>query len=115
MRLLDEFADNSGAGDGARTRDNLLGRQGNTLKLLNKLSVTRLAELSSFSKSYISQVKHGKYPPSQKLLDILASYSETNEPERDYLSIFLKSREAMGVTHNTLDYYKQTFQICQPS
>ncbi|MFC1988408.1 tyrosine-type recombinase/integrase [Chloroflexota bacterium] len=95
-----------GAGDGVRTRDNLLGRHSNTLKLLNNLSVTRLTELSTFSKSYISQVKHGKCPPSQKLLNALANYSKPNEPEKDYLSIFLKSREAMGVSFNTLDYSK---------
>ncbi|MFC2047902.1 hypothetical protein ACFLSK_00510 [Chloroflexota bacterium] len=95
-----------GAGDGTRTRDNLLGRQSNTLKLLNNLSVTRFAELSTFSKSYISQVKHGKCSPSQKLLNVLASYSKPNEPEKDYFLIFLKSREAMGVSLNTLNYYK---------
>ena len=46
-----------GAGDGTRTRDNPLGRQGTAFRLLNKLTVPELAELS---KSYISQVKHGK-------------------------------------------------------
>ena len=53
-----------GAGDEARTRDPLLGKQMHSLKLLNKLSVPELAQLSNLSKSYISQVKHGKCSPS---------------------------------------------------
>ncbi|MFC1958549.1 helix-turn-helix domain-containing protein [Chloroflexota bacterium] len=84
----------------------MLGRQANTLKLLNKLSVTQLAELSKLSKSYISQVKHGKCPPSQKLLNALANHYGLNKPEKDYLIPFLKSREARGVSPNTLNYYK---------
>ncbi len=51
-----------------RTHDPLLRRQQSTLKQLNKLSVSQLAELSNLSKAYISQVKHGKCPPSQRLL-----------------------------------------------
>jgi transcriptional regulator with XRE-family HTH domain len=42
-----------------------------TLRLLNKMTVSELAELSNLSKAYISQVKHGKRPPSQKLLEAL--------------------------------------------
>ena len=51
-----------------RTNNLAVNSSANTLKLLNKLSVSKLAELSSFSKAYISQVKHGKRPPSEKLL-----------------------------------------------
>ena len=32
------------------------------------LSVTKLAELSNLSKAYISQVNHGKRPPSENLI-----------------------------------------------
>jgi integrase/recombinase XerC len=39
-------------------------------------------------------------------LVILASYSKPKEPDKDYLTLFLKSREAMGVSPNTLDYYE---------
>ena len=42
------------------------------LGLLNKLTVTELAELSNCSKAYISQVKHGTRPPSAKLIQALA-------------------------------------------
>ena len=92
-----------GAGDGIRTRDVLLGKQTNTLKLLNKLTVTELAELSGFTKSYISQVKHGKCPPSQNLLNAI---NQTIHPEQDYLTLFLQSRQAMGVSHRTVEFYR---------
>ena len=46
----------------------------NVFKLLNKLTVTELAKLSNFSKSYISQVKHGKCPPSRRLLQALKDF-----------------------------------------
>ena len=92
-----------GAGDGIRTRDVLLGKQANTLKLLNKLSVSELAELSKFSKAYISQVKHGKRPPSKRLLDTLIT---TNKPEKDYVTLFLQSRQSMGVSPNTFELYR---------
>jgi site-specific recombinase XerD len=36
----------------------------------------------------------------------LANYAKPNKLEKDYLHIFLISREAMGVSPNTLDYYK---------
>jgi len=35
--------------------------------LLNKLPVSTIAELSNFSKGYISQVKSGYQPPAGKL------------------------------------------------
>ena len=93
-----------GAGDETRTRDNLLGRQGNALRLLNKLTVTELAQLSNFSKSYISQVKHGKCPPSLKLLDALVA--QTRLKVRHYFTLFLQSRQAMGVSPRTLEFYR---------
>jgi len=40
----------------------------NTLKLLNKLTVSELAELSKLSKAYISQVRHSKRSPIKKLI-----------------------------------------------
>ncbi len=93
------------AGDEARTRDPLLGKQMNTLKLLNKLTVSQLAELSNLSKSYISQVKHGKCPPSQKLLDTLSEYAKPNNATVDYPALFIMSRKAIGVSPKTLVFY----------
>ena len=51
------------------------------LQSLNSLSVTQIAELSKFSKSYISQVKHGKCPPSAKLLEVLKSHHHRIQTE----------------------------------
>jgi site-specific recombinase XerD len=74
--------------------------------MLNKLSVTELAELSNLSKPYISQVKNGKRPPSQKLLDAITGIAKVALPQKDYLFLFYQSREAMGVTSKTLIFYK---------
>ncbi len=75
-------------------------------KLLNKTSVSELAELSNFSKAYISQVKHGRRPPSQKLLDALAEQIKPQKPQIDYLNLFIQSREAIGVSHRTIEFYE---------
>jgi hypothetical protein len=61
------------------------------IDLLNKRPVTELATLSNFSKSYISQVKHGKCPPSRKLIEVLLS-TQPESPAPDYADMFLKSR-----------------------
>jgi len=90
-----------------RTSNLLIKSQQNTLKLLNKLSVSRLAELSNSSKSYISQVKHGKRRPSPKLLGVLADLEKPRKPDRDYLELFLQSRQARGVSPRTLQYYRE--------
>ena len=45
-----------------------------TDNLLNKLTVSQIAELSNLSKPYISQVKNGKRLPSRKLLQALTDY-----------------------------------------
>ncbi|MFC2003868.1 hypothetical protein ACFLV4_08030 [Chloroflexota bacterium] len=73
--------------------------------MLNKLTVTELAELSKFSKAYISQVKHGLRPPSKRLLDALAEQTRERKPDKDYFQLFLKSRQAMGVSVRTLEFY----------
>ena len=90
-----------------RTLDPLLRRQPNTLKLLNKLTASELAELSKLSKSYVSQVKHGKCLPSQRLFDILVAYTECDESEKDYFALFIESRNAMGVSPKTIRFYKE--------
>ena len=74
--------------------------------LLNKLSVSQIAELSKLSKSYISQVKSGKRPPSQRLIYSLNEYHISRRPQKDYLHLFLQSRKAIGVSPKTLEFYK---------
>jgi len=73
------------------------------------MSVSQLVELSGLSKSYISHVKHGRRPPSQKLLDALSKkyQQQPSKQGKDYLTPFLKSREATGVSRSTLGYYKE--------
>ena len=78
-------------------------------KLLNKLSVTEIAELSRFSKSYISQVKTGIRPPSKKLLEILARCTRKDKRQQDLestVTLFLKSRSE-GTSSSTLKFYEQ--------
>ncbi len=94
----------SGVPGGIRTHGPLLRRQPSTLKLLNKLSVSQLAELSNLSKAYISQVKHGKRPPSLKLLDAI---NEQTKSDTDYIALFMQSRLSMGVSHKTIRFYRQ--------
>ena len=53
-------------------------------KLVNNLTVSQLAELTNLSKAYISNVKNGKLPPSEKLLHILTKsidQDKTKQPE----------------------------------
>ncbi|MFC1956653.1 tyrosine-type recombinase/integrase [Chloroflexota bacterium] len=82
----------------------------NTLKLLNKLNVSQIAELSNLSKAYISQVKHGKRPPSKKLIEVLANVVRQKKNSPDYytaLQLFLKSRRE-GISPNMLRDYRIT-------
>ncbi len=82
--------------------------RGTNVKCLTNMSTTELAKLSGLSKQYISVVKHGKRPPSQKLLNAISNHLETRKPrpQKDYLSLFLKSRQSMGVSPKTLEFYK---------
>ncbi len=76
------------------------------LQSLNTLSVTQIAELSKFSKSYISQVKHRKCPPSKKLLEVLKSHPHCVQTEHDYFAFFIQSRKAMQVSSGTAQFYR---------
>ena len=71
------------------------------------MTVSKLAELSNLSKSYISQVKHGKCPPSQRLLDAIDAWAGKRNLQKDYLKLFLQSRQAMGVSPRTLGFYTE--------
>jgi len=90
-----------------RTCNLLIKSQQHTLKLLNKLTVSQLAELSNLSKAYISQVKHGKRSPSPKLLNALATLERPKKPDKDYLELFLQSCQTRGVSPRTLRYYHE--------
>jgi site-specific recombinase XerD len=73
--------------------------------LVNKTSVSTLAELTNFTKAYISQVKTGKKAISPILFEMLVALLPQKK-ESDYLFIFLQSRRAMGVSRSTLDFYR---------
>ena len=76
-------------------------------ELLATLTVTELAELSGFSKSYISQVKHGKSPASPKLLNAIEQYIiETRKPNKDLYQLFMQSRLAKGISPTTVRFYE---------
>ena len=81
-----------------------------TFKLLNKLSVSQIAELSNLSKAYISQVKHGKRPPSKKLLEALRQLSEKDKKHgieyQKAINLFLQSRRE-GTSEGTIHYYRK--------
>ena len=94
-----------------RTYDQSVMSRPHSLKLLNKLTVSQLAELSKLSKAYISQVKNGKRPPSKKLIEALAELDRQNNNDsldcNAALQLFLKSRRE-GISPNTLRDYKIT-------
>ncbi len=86
--------------------------------LLNKLSVSRLAELSNLSKPYISQVKHGKRPPSDKLVSALERYLENRNGNNSIkiakaIDLFLKSRRN-GISPNTVIFYSKPLKRALP-
>jgi site-specific recombinase XerD len=80
--------------------------------LLNKLPVSQLAELSNLSKSYISQVRSGKRPPSKKLLAALTELTKDKDCEAA-LELFLKSRRE-GISPSTLWDYRKTLRRALP-
>jgi len=76
------------------------------LELLNSLSVTETSLLSKLSKAYISQVKNGRRPPSQKLIEVLKNHHRRIQTEHDYFTLFLRSRKAMEVSSGTEQFYR---------
>jgi len=75
------------------------------------LTVSELAELSSLSKAYISQVKHGKRPPSEKLIQALLESRQYQSSKygqvEKAVAQFLKSRRD-GLSKRTLnDFYQK--------
>jgi integrase/recombinase XerD len=78
----------------------------NPLQLLNSLGVAKISELSNFSKSYISQVKNGKCPPSKKLLAALKDHHHCTQTRYDYFTLFLRSRKVIQVSPGTAQFYR---------
>ena len=74
--------------------------------MLNTLSVTEISLLSKFSKAYISQVKKGTRPPSNRLLKILEEYQVSTKTEIDYYNLFKVSRQSMQVSPGTEQFYR---------
>jgi site-specific recombinase XerD len=89
------------------------------LKLLNKLSVSELAELTNLSKSYISHVRHGRRPPSQRLLDCLNELERGNGKKNgqpsayDSIEAFLQSRRE-GASPGTIEFYAKYLSKAVP-
>ena len=89
-----------------RTPDLLNANQANTIKLLNKLPLPTIEAFSNLSKSYICQVRNGSRPASEKLLSSIEEYIKSKRPKTDYISLFLGSRESMGCTPKTMEFYR---------
>jgi len=86
--------------------------------LLNNLPVSQIAELSNLSKAYISQVKHGSRPPSEKLIQALnqfySRHNRRNGSEVDKaIDLFLKSRRD-GISPNTIIFYRKPLNKAIP-
>ena len=71
------------------------------------MTVSQIAELSNLSRSYISQVKRGKRPPSQKLIETLRQLDNTRPHKRkEYFTLFMQSRQAIQASAGTLTFYR---------
>ena len=83
----------------------------NTSNLLHKLTVSQIAELSKLSKSYVSQVRQGRRPPSEKINQAFRQYYEkTNRIDglksKRAVDLFIKSR-CYGTSPRTIVFYRQ--------
>jgi integrase/recombinase XerC len=84
----------------------LEGRK-NVFKLVNNLTVSQLAALTNFSKPYISNIKNGVLPPSDKFLSVLAKAAQQEEPNKlDFISLFIQGRKSMGCSIKTILFYQ---------
>jgi site-specific recombinase XerD len=73
--------------------------------MVNKMTIAQIAALTNFDKSYISKVVTGEKPASLKFLEALYKLlPESKVP--DYLQLFLQSRQSMGVSSKTIEFYK---------
>ena len=102
------------AGSAGRTRtyDQAVNSRPLSFKLLNRIPTSELAERSQLSKSYISQVKHGKRSVSPTLARVLEDiWLKTREAEKfaewqTALDSFIKSRRE-GISANTIIDYRK--------
>jgi len=84
-----------------------------TLELLNKTPTSKIAEVAKVSKSFVSQVKQGKRPPSKKLIEclkklgLLQESSQYETSWQDTLELFIASRRE-GTSPNTIYDYRCT-------
>ena len=69
------------------------------------MTISQIAALTNFDKSYISKVVNGEKPASVKFLEALNKLLPENKVP-DYLQLFLQSRQSMGVSGKTLEFYK---------
>ncbi len=76
------------------------------IQLLNKITLSDFLKFSKFSKGYVSQVKSGYRPPSKRFLKALEDYTTTVKTKRNYLNLFLQSRQTIEVTTQTIQYYQ---------
>ncbi|MCX6005339.1 MAG: helix-turn-helix transcriptional regulator, partial [Chloroflexi bacterium] len=73
--------------------------------MVNKMTISQIAALTNFDKSYISKVINGEKPASLKFLEALNKLlPEKKVP--DYFQLFLQSRQYMGVSNKTIEFYK---------
>ncbi|MCX6006789.1 MAG: tyrosine-type recombinase/integrase [Chloroflexi bacterium] len=73
--------------------------------MVNKMTISQIAALTNFDKSYFSKVINGEKPASLKLLEALNKLlPEKKVP--DYLQLFLQSRQSMGVSSRTIEFYE---------
>jgi len=76
------------------------------------MTVSQLAQLSNLSKGYISQVKNGKRPSSDGLLQSLRQYHSTTDKGRKkanaerMIERFIESRSE-GTSQGTIDFYRK--------
>jgi len=73
--------------------------------MVNKMTIAQIAALTNFDKSYVSKVITGEKPASLKFLEVLNKLLPENKVP-DYLQLFLQSRQSMGVSSKTIEFYK---------
>jgi site-specific recombinase XerD len=87
--------------------EHIIAQRALVFRLIKKLPTGQIAQLSGLSASYVSQVKHGKTRPSERLIQALIESRHYRKPPTDYLGLFLKSRVAMGCSPCTLRFYSE--------
>ncbi|MCX6000820.1 MAG: hypothetical protein NTU41_14910, partial [Chloroflexi bacterium] len=82
-----------------------------------KMTVSRLAQLGNLSQHCVSQVKSGKRPPSEKLLQPLEEHRSRASNGLTYqkpIALFIGSRRD-GISPNTVRDYRITLSKAVPA